>query len=970
MKRYIIILIVLLLVAPAAFALNGGLLMPTGPHPAFRTLHVDNLGSDGALNLGVGENTRVARAMYYDSDADIFKYAETPLTASENQLVSNSDFSARSYGYDVIAPGFDGSTWTEGANWVEHDGYASIDNTGGGNSSLSYDVGYNYSQIGYHFRILVTVDVTTLGSGLRLFAGGTAYYEVTASGSYDIIVTATNESSGIYISARADFVGSISDYSIQRVSLSEANSRMTGTGSDVLDGDGAFDTDTTGDWGQNNATLSYESSDFMRATSTTDSLQWGAIRTSFLTADQRYYITFKAKSSVSAAFASVGDAGDVGNAVSNPALTTSWQDYAFYITPTGTSLRLYLAAGTASIGSTLDFDDIVVKPVEHDWEPATTGMVFDVDDTSAGKLYFVGDDSVDGDKVKLTAVYTVGHYYRVSVKAKVVSGTPAPVRLGQVFASDNDYNFSFTPTTSEETYTGYIVCYDGNFYLGNNGTGLDGVVMEFDDLVIEEVTLDDWAVNGTIDADNYFIYDENNTVRIVALNQLFGLLQDIGDLNDHVQYTLTCSVRTSGDAKIDLLSTSPTIDSVGSISGIDQITDASGRIVLRRNSYPSDITLSSFTAYPVPQTQAFEDGWALFGAQAKNSVLDSRGSAWEDSASWTDFASPTYGTLVSGFDGTVNAVPITDSNASGFSGPYQFITVDDADQTHTVCVFIKKDEDETRFPELSLQLSGGTNITQAVQINTKTGAYTARIGTTSYATVQSYGDFWRLCTTITNEAAKNNTQLAVDLKVARGKTLGGFDQDAIGTTTFDQVDVYLNTSGWIPNPRITESSEVTQDADLARWEMSADFKALFSSDGTMVFKWKPGFAAADHPSSDEGIVSVADAASGLVYLNEDDIKSNDGTTTIVAAAAAYASGTEYLVALKWDADGNFYIAIEPLSSTFDADSWKAFDSFDGAFTLGTYLNLFYSGWGKMWMRDLRVYDSILTDDQLNARRTH
>jgi hypothetical protein len=163
-------------------------------------------------------------------------------------------------------------------------------------------------------------------------------------------------------------------------------------------------------------------------------------------------------------------------------------------------MRIYLDSG-GSIGDYLDIDDVTIVPVEHDWEPATTGMVFDVDDTSAGKLYFVGDDSADGDKVKLTAVYTVGHYYRVSVKVKVVSGTPAPMRLGQVFASDNDYNFSFTPTTSEETYTGYIVCYDGNFYLGNNGTGLDGVVMEFDDLVVEEVTLDDWTVAGTLSAD-------------------------------------------------------------------------------------------------------------------------------------------------------------------------------------------------------------------------------------------------------------------------------------------------------------------------------------------------------------------------------------------------------------------------------------------------------------------------------------
>jgi hypothetical protein len=86
----------------------------------------------------------------------------------------------------------------------------------------------------------------------------------------------------------------------------------------------------------------------------------------------------------------------------------------------------------------------------------------------------------------------------------------------------------------------------------------------------------------------------------------------------------------------------------------------------------------------------------------------------------------------------------------------------------------------------------------------------------------------------------------------------------------------------------------------------------------------------------------------------------------------YAADTEYLIAIKSgyivDNQLKFAIAIEPLSSTFDADRWKDSDVFDGAFTLGTYLNLFYSGWGKMWMKDLEVFDTILTDAEINRRK--
>jgi hypothetical protein len=1106
-----------------------------GPTPKFRALHNSSLISQGDLNLGELTNTRVARAMYKKGDGT-FGYAETLLTAPENQLVSNSDFSARSYGYDPVksAPDFSTGGWyaAGGTSTINSEVQFTTTGTGGvGHATLLTD--------NYHYRVVATG--TTTANEITVHnspSGATDPIETIATGAFsvDFIFTAgvTDPANpeDLYFRNGSAGVTVFTTLTITRMTLSEANSRMTGTGSDVLDGDGDMSSDPTSDWGGTEATDSWGESSYLRYTFTTVNTNKGAYKGAALTPGQRYYITFKARTdrSCSGGFSSIGDNLYTGNEVSNPTLSSDWQDYAFYITPTGTDLRLYMEDG-GSIGDTLDFDDVTIVPVEHDWEPATTGMVFDVDDTSAGKLYFVGDDSADGDKVKLTAVYTIGHYYRVSVKAKVVSGTPAPMRLGQVFASDNDYNFSFTPTTSEETYTGYIVCYDGNFYLGNNGTGLDGVVMEFDDLVVEEVTLDDYSVVGTLSADCYFKYLENDTVHAVRVGSaaVAYLQQDIGDADDWVQWSIVLSDVTGS------MGVTTTGVSFGSFTASvsDQINQLKGAgIVAFFCAAGSNGIIESFTAYPVPQTQAFEDGWALFGAQAKNSALDSRGSAWEDSANWGESVGIVWGSASTGFDGTENAITIGDEADDASKSIWQGITVPDDSNTHTIAFFIKKEESIDSYPALVTYLNGGTTQLWGKFVVDPTDGTYATADNISFVAVQDYGDFWRYVATVTNNSTGND-DLTIYLLPARNVNIGSIgstDNAATGSAVFDQVDVYLNTSGWIPNPIVTESSEVTQDADLARWEMSADFKKLFANeygsnlilngefttntdnwiDGedsvltrvdltstpgssaggnddygievkvtnsnanarahqnisgvaigttyrftarvyspssniqntagrlafwnsdysggaiaygsvedewetltlyltpttslvrlglsvrggnnddvayfddvkfepvtnlaqqTTVFKWKPGYDHNARDSGAPGIVSVRNSGVSLLYQGFSggvgQIKSYDNTT-IIQPNYAYSANTEYLVAVKsgYIVDNQliYAVAIEPLSNTFDADSWKDSGLFDGGYILGIYLNLFYSGWGKIWMKDLLIFDEILDDVDIN-----
>ncbi len=137
----------------------------------------------------------------------------------------------------------------------------------------------------------------------------------------------------------------------------------TGFEADLLGGNGAFDTDTTGDWSGIDSTVSWENSSFMRGTFTTTNENKGFNQNNVLTAGKTYQIAFKAKSNRATTFNSIGSVNlEKGLVISNPTLTTSWQEYEFLHTASGVFVILYLTGG-GSIGDYLDIDDITVKEI-------------------------------------------------------------------------------------------------------------------------------------------------------------------------------------------------------------------------------------------------------------------------------------------------------------------------------------------------------------------------------------------------------------------------------------------------------------------------------------------------------------------------------------------------------------------------------------------------------------------------------
>lgn len=118
----------------------------------------------------------------------------------------------------------------------------------------------------------------------------------------------------------------------------------------------------------------------------------------------------------------------------------------------------------------------------NSWVSNGTLGAFDINTTVSGKLYMLGDGA--SDRVALASISTTGKYYLVSAKVRLNSGSAVAIKIATLFTNPLCY-VEFTPTSTEATYTGYILADGSNIYIGN-GTGFAGTAYEIDDVSIKE----------------------------------------------------------------------------------------------------------------------------------------------------------------------------------------------------------------------------------------------------------------------------------------------------------------------------------------------------------------------------------------------------------------------------------------------------------------------------------------------------
>lgn len=310
------------------------------------------------------------------------------------------------------------------------------------------------------------------------------------------------------------------------------------------------------------------------------------------------------------------------------------------------------------------------------------------------------------------------------------------------------------------------------------------------------------------------------------------------------------------------------------------------------------------------------NGW--FGEpQRTNLALRSRDF---DDGYWVKSGTITATANQTGIDGAANtAHTLTDSDAASAAFITHSWTVANDNNSHTVQIFVLKDNDETRFPELEYYISGGTTLAERVQLNTKTGDTGVRLTSNGSHVVTDDGDWWRVSITITNNTS-GNTSLNLRIKPAAGHTTLGANLDATLTGSIVVDACQLESNVTYPTTFIpTTTASVTRNAD----DLSYTWPSGLANDFVIAFDWTPSV-------DDQGTIwlpgNYTDASNAVGILHDGTNiigrKRIAGVNNDATKALNYVVGTTYDIKMRLGPNGTD-IWVDDVKGTGDATATDA-----------------------------------------------
>ena len=335
-----------------------------------------------------------------------------------------------------------------------------------------------------------------------------------------------------------------------------------------------------------------------------------------------------------------------------------------------------------------------------------------------------------------------------------------------------------------------------------------------------------------------------------------------------------------------------------------------------------------------------------------------------------------------GIDGVENtAWTLEDNDGANYEYIYQAVDVSNDSEPYTFSYFVKKDNDETRFPTIQMFFSGGsTTLFRNFSINTKTGEVTAEAGLGAEAYTVDYGDWWRAVMTLSNNST-GNTALGVYIFPSRCFPAGTGSMASTGTVIVDYPQIEKKAYPTSPIPTLdipaTRTSEAADGTYGYEWTMSDTLKNILSNAlpgggatpaiGTLVVEWE---ALQDYDAEDtgfRGLVST-DVVSSLLYFHETEgyVMSTDGTN-YRSAQIDWSRGDDLTTVVRWDdtADGGsgYLHVASKKNATWDLKAGTEL-AFDGAFGLSNDLLINKANELPICIKRIVIYDEYLSDDDL------
>lgn len=358
----------------------------------------------------------------------------------------------------------------------------------------------------------------------------------------------------------------------------------------------------------------------------------------------------------------------------------------------------------------------------------------------------------------------------------------------------------------------------------------------------------------------------------------------------------------------------------------------------------------------------FQDGRLLLEAGGTNKCIQSR-----NITPWSSTYTPTLEQTRVGIDGVANTAWLVGDNDTGqFESKYYVITVPNDSNMVIYSLFIKKDSDTSRFPNIMGQLTGGTGIQFGMMINTNTGAYLDTSGTAVTIGVEDRGAYWRPFISVANNST-GNTSLTIYIYPAWNTTWAtGGSATTMGTIVVDGVQVELGTrypTSFIP----TAGSEVSRTTETGYPTFGGtgliSFAYASGGVGTLVCDFVSNVNKANHTST-EGLAGPDTFGNAFGIDASGLLSSSDGTTT-TTKDISLTRGTLYRGAVKWNHVYNYKAVGGGLPG---AISWSADGAYDQTYTSGGNMYIGVPVVYGLQIQNVWFFNSTLTDGQINMLR--
>ena len=349
-------------------------------------------------------------------------------------------------------------------------------------------------------------------------------------------------------------------------------------------------------------------------------------------------------------------------------------------------------------------------------------------------------------------------------------------------------------------------------------------------------------------------------------------------------------------------------------------------------------------------TALAEVPWLYGGPAATNQITYSRDLT---NVAWAKIGTAVVAYDAVGMTGAANtASTVTDDDAASYEGVSESVTIPNDNNLITVRTFIKKDADETRFPEIRPLLSGGTTQYGYIQLNTATGVAQRRASAGTYAfEVNDAGDWWEMLISIANNTSGNVT-CTLEISAARGTTLGAQTVTAVGSIIVGNAEIHINkTIAQVrgSSPIFTAGATGTVDAT----DLSFDDANHDDTEGAYYCEIKNVGINSTHLY---GLVGMGSSGRILyTFSGGNYFRAYDGANAITGPGVTLdADDTEYKIALAYGS-GSQRVNTD--------DAWGTADTYDGVYNNSeSSLNVlkhfqFASAASSVaFMRNLRRYD--------------